>query len=392
MRIVQFFIFLGILVAFRSSVLADETQGASSTELEKDESAAKELNRKGLVLLEAEDYAGALSAFERSRAVFRSYANTRNVALCLDALGRKKEALAMFETLLSDYAVKLGADERVVLEKRVTELRNEIGPPSPVSPPPPPPDRTAVSVTTRPDKPRTPGRWSVGGFIGYTTGSSLGSDAEAYVATNCTTKCPATSGVMAGARVEFRITRLLTLEASVGYMQHDSEFAQSWHNDNFTHTLDIKRSLFGGFADLGASLRLPLGDRVGIVGRFAVGGLFANVTNTNAGFVTGEGSQQADLLVSGGKPSIEGNLLYFRPELGLEVSALPFVLGVGIGAIVSTTSGPTFGELRLRTERNACWDPTLGACAPDLDVSTGHRGYGVFVALVPQIGVRFQFD
>jgi hypothetical protein len=389
MRILRAIVFSSILVGSNCPVLADDNSTVSLAEPVDDIASAKELNRKGLVLLDAGDYASALPFFESSRALVRSYANTRNVALCLDALGRKKEALAMFEALLSDYADKLDADERSVAEKRVAELRQELAPP-PLPPPVPAP--AAVSVVPQPDKPRAPGRWSVGGFLGYAGGSSLGSDAEAYVATNCTTNCPATNGVMTGARFEFRVARLVTLEVSGGYLRVGSAYVQSWNNAGFTYTLDVDRTLSGGFIDFGTSMRWPFGDRIGLVGRFAMGGLFADVTNTNTGLAKGKTGQQGNLLVQGGRSSVDARSLYIRPELGLEVNALPFVLGVSVGAIVSTNSGPSFGELRLRTLAKACTSGELGACAPDLNVSTGNRGYGVFVAFVPQIGVRFRFD
>lgn len=84
-------VFSCILVGSNCSVFADDNSTVSPAEPVDDIASAKELNRKGLVLLDAGDYAGALSFFESSRALVRSYANTRNVALCLDALGRKKK-------------------------------------------------------------------------------------------------------------------------------------------------------------------------------------------------------------------------------------------------------------------------------------------------------------
>lgn len=390
MRIAQALIFICFFAAFHSLALADESAVVSPAEPVDEVSSAKELNRKGLVLLDAGDYAGALPFFESSRALVRSYANTRNAALCLDALGRKKEALAMLETLLADYADKLDAEERAVTEKRVAELRKDLAPVPPAPPPAVP--LPVVSDLRSKEKPVLPGRWSIGGYVGYATGSSLGSDAESYVATNCTMKCPATSGVMAGARVEFRLTRLVSLEASGGYLQVASSFAQAWNDSGFTYTLDVDRKLSGGFADVGGSVRYPFGNRIGVVGRFTIGGFFAGVTNEMNGLVSGKTGQQGYLEVQGFRPEIEGLSLYFRPELGLEVYALPFVLSVGVGAIIATSNGETFGQVRLRTVASACTNPTLGACAPDLDVSTGNRGYGVFVAFVPQIGAKFQFD
>ncbi|HRI67961.1 MAG TPA: tetratricopeptide repeat protein, partial [Polyangium sp.] len=123
--------FLGIglslsIAAFAvpAGVFAQEATPAAPANVVDDVAAAKELNRKGLVFFDAGDYNRALPFFESSRALVPSHANTRNVALCLDGLGRSAEALRMYENLVRDYRDSLDARERTATEKRIAELQS----------------------------------------------------------------------------------------------------------------------------------------------------------------------------------------------------------------------------------------------------------------------------
>lgn len=379
-------VFMGSL-SFHAQTWAQEIGPVSPAEPVNDVASAKELNRKGLILFDAGNYAGALPFFESSRALVRSHANTRNVALCLDALGRKREALAMFETLLRDYPDKLKPEERLLTEKRIAELRVELEP-APASPKP------AISVT--PSAPGTNpsilGPLSVGIFLGYAGGSGLGSDAEAYVATNCADKCPGATGMTAGARVGYRVSRLFTVEISGGYLQLGSTFAQAWKDSGYTYAVEMGRVFTGGFFTLGTSLRWPLGSRVHFVGRFGMGGLFSSLTNETNGSVGKTASDQNILLVQRDREVVMDQSLFMQPELGIEIRSDSFVVGLGLGTIIAAGNGPSFGKLRLRTIASACANTASAACAPDLNVSTGNRAHGTFALFVPQLSLRYQFD
>lgn len=76
----------------------------------------------GNVLLEKQDYEGALDLFLRSRAIWYHWANTLNAAVCLAHLGRHHEALAMYEDVLRDFPNDIGADERERITGTIAKL------------------------------------------------------------------------------------------------------------------------------------------------------------------------------------------------------------------------------------------------------------------------------
>jgi PEGA domain len=87
---------------------------------------ARELFFQGFELQEAEDFAGALAAFQRSRALYATRNATNNAAVCLLRLKRVPEALVMFETLLREFP-KLPAAERQPVLREVQRLRAMVG-------------------------------------------------------------------------------------------------------------------------------------------------------------------------------------------------------------------------------------------------------------------------
>lgn len=80
---------------------------------------------QGASLLKKEEWAPALEAFEKSRALFPSRGNTRNVAVCLRQLGRYPEALDMFESLRRSF--DLPTADRSAVEAEMEELRDKFG-------------------------------------------------------------------------------------------------------------------------------------------------------------------------------------------------------------------------------------------------------------------------
>src|SRR5512133_1763754 len=88
---------------------------------------AKDLFRKGVVLLQANDVERALAYFLRSRDAQASAKNTGNAAICLSRLGRYDEALEMYEELLVHFSADLDAEDRATLVPAMTALRDEVG-------------------------------------------------------------------------------------------------------------------------------------------------------------------------------------------------------------------------------------------------------------------------
>ncbi len=88
---------------------------------------AKDLFRKGVTLLQADDVERALSYFLRSRAEQASAKNTGNAAICLSRLGRYDEALEMYEELLLRFSGDLDAEDRATLGPAMAALRDKVG-------------------------------------------------------------------------------------------------------------------------------------------------------------------------------------------------------------------------------------------------------------------------
>src|SRR5262245_13798149 len=87
---------------------------------------AKELNRRGVALLDANDVERALEYFLKSRATFPSSKNIGNVAICLDRLGRFDEALEVYEELLVGYETGLDAEDRATIGPAMAALREKV--------------------------------------------------------------------------------------------------------------------------------------------------------------------------------------------------------------------------------------------------------------------------
>jgi PEGA domain len=88
---------------------------------------AKDLFRKGVALLQANDFERALAYFLRSREAQASAKNTGNAAICLSRLGRYDEALEMYEELLVHFSADLDAEDRATLVPAMAALRDEVG-------------------------------------------------------------------------------------------------------------------------------------------------------------------------------------------------------------------------------------------------------------------------
>jgi hypothetical protein len=90
-------------------------------------SIAKDLFRRGVALLNAGDFEGALDFFLRSRAFVPSSPNTKNTAICLERLGRYDEALSMYEELLRSFGTELSAAEQATLGQVIRTLGQKVG-------------------------------------------------------------------------------------------------------------------------------------------------------------------------------------------------------------------------------------------------------------------------
>lgn len=385
-----------VMAAFLDPSLAwaDTPASAPSVEAVDHVTSAKELNRKGLVFFDAGDYAHALPFFESSRALVPSHANTRNVALCLDGLGRKAAALRMYETLVHHYGESLDAPERAATEKRIAELKQETFVQIIEAPKAPPAPAPVVSVAP------APGRFSAGVFLGYAVGPSLGSDAETEAALSCDVNCPLANGGVVGGRVGYRVGSGFSLEIAGGYLHLGSAFQRDVASTygaaqelSVTYRFNQTLRLSGAFAGMGASGRFPLTERWSLVGRMGLALLSANVSNAMNGVAMGTGAP-ADLSIGQERTAVKTISVLVTPEVTMEATLGRVVFGAGLGAFVSTLPGTDFGVRRLKPANPslcALSAESSGACAPESTATSGERALGAFVVFVPQISARYAF-
>ncbi|HRI79451.1 MAG TPA: hypothetical protein PLR06_07945, partial [Cyclobacteriaceae bacterium] len=249
--------------------------------------------------------------------------------------------------------------------------------------------------------PKKPGSFSVGVFLGYAGGSSLGSDAERQAAATCGANCPMINGGLVGARMAYREGAIFSVELSGGYLGLTSAFQRDVADKfgaaeeyDVTYRLHQKISLSGPFAGLGVSARFPFAQRFAVVGRFAIAGLSADVSNAMSGDAMATRSTAA-LVVGQEQPMVRTASLLVAPEVTMEATFGGVVLGAGLGVFVSTLPGASFGERRLLPINPALCTQAAessAACAPESGVTSGERSNGAFAVFVPQISARYQFN
>lgn len=111
---------------------ASATPPAESTPADaaKDEATRKEEARqhfeRGIALSDEESWNAALVEFARSRELFATRGNTKNLALTLRKLQRFDEALDTYETLEKEFQ-NLSPQDRAFLNKELDELRKRVG-------------------------------------------------------------------------------------------------------------------------------------------------------------------------------------------------------------------------------------------------------------------------
>jgi hypothetical protein len=115
-------------VATPSRALAEPPAAGPSAESAAAAAArAKDLNKKGIAMLDAGDVERALAYFMQSRAELPTSKNTTNAAIALERLGRYDESLELYEELLLKYAGGLDDDDRAAIAPAMDALRKRVG-------------------------------------------------------------------------------------------------------------------------------------------------------------------------------------------------------------------------------------------------------------------------
>ncbi|MCS6899814.1 MAG: PEGA domain-containing protein [Myxococcales bacterium] len=113
-----------------NSVPVSSSAGPLSSALLGNEAVRKEEARlhfeRGIALSDEESWNAALVEFARSRELFPTRGNTKNLALTLRKLQRFDEALDVYEQLLREFT-NLSPQDRAFVDKELDELRKRVG-------------------------------------------------------------------------------------------------------------------------------------------------------------------------------------------------------------------------------------------------------------------------
>jgi hypothetical protein len=256
------------------------------------------------------------------------------------------------------------------------------------------PMRVVLELQADREHPRWPkpqaGRGFLGGFVGYGYGTTLNGDAETF----CDV-CPDHPGVhalIAGLRGGYRFRFGLALELGAGFLGFTSSFDRSLTlsvQPNGVYHLNHEAWIGGPFLAAGVSQRVELGERFGLELRAGAGALFEFAREPlTATAQTSIESLPVDIDDPEGTRTGAAGLVLV--DLGADVSFGDLRLGVGFGAAILATAGPTFDERKTHNP-HPCSNPEgvgclgTGAELPSSDV------HGPMVLWVPELKLEYVF-
>lgn len=413
---------------------------------------AKDLFDKGYALLKAGDCERALGLFKRSLGEAPSSSSTMNAAYCLNDLKRADEALELYEDLLITYAAELSDGDKAMIEAAVAALRKKVGSIEisasadggqviidgrargklPLDAPirvtegehvvriqkdgeelferkvhvsagaaitvdarlPPPAPRPPPGSEVPSPSPAYP---FISSFGGFAIGDSLGSTAEKD---GCRISCPPAAGALFGFRSGYRLGAGVALEISFGYLSVASRFSRtvnaSFRDQNSAVTAHFELNdalrVRGSFFGFGASYRLAIGPRIGLMGRATTGLLSAQSLDPLTGTARTNGGR-VPIAVAGRGQVLVSQPAFIMPEIGVEGRWGGLLVGVLLGVVFMTADGPPFTHYEIGVEPT-CSDKTpLGSvgCVPNQTLKGGEHAYGKFMLWVPGISVGYAF-
>jgi hypothetical protein len=148
-------------------------------------------------------------------------------------------------------------------------------------------------------------------------------------------------------------------------------------------------ALTGPFLSLGLGQRFPLGGTWEIWTALQAGAVAFAARDAVSGTGAGGGvTREVSLAGSGDtKRSLD---VFVQPEAFFSVEAGPARLFAGLSVAFFLLEGPALDTGDLTVKGGSCTSPTID-CAPGVDAAAGERSYGRFVALLPQLGARYDF-
>jgi hypothetical protein len=257
-----------------------------------------------------------------------------------------------------------------------------------------------ITLAVDPRHPRWPrravGTLRVEAFAAVAAGRALGSDAEAW----CATPCAHTLGGVVGGRVGFRFPSGASVDLVGGYVTLGESFTRVRTTGfvsegvprSITYTLADDAHLRGPFVGVAGGYAAQLRPWLALVSRVTAGVLFAGASDPITGSAT-TATGSAPIVVSGRGQRVTSIDPFVEPELGLEVRAAGFHVGVGLGLAAFVGVGPPYGHDLLEVEPAGCSSakPAAPACAPASTLVASERANGPFALLLPTLSAGYGF-
>lgn len=388
------FVSLAVLTMAPGRAGATEPKSPKTTSDERVEE-ARRLFEEGKRLRDEGRLSAALEQFERSRALYPSFTNTKNVAVTLYKLGRHARALRLYQELLDRFGDPLEPEERRGIETSIRELAPLAAPEAaatqakledlapiaatagaPVKAPPRARPSRAVRRVFRAD---------------LVAGLQVAPAPAAAFASPCESGALAPGGLV-GARLGYAVHPFFTLEIGGGFLGLDASCAQKTTSTfggplpaaaagsaeaAVLATYDVARdtTIRSGFVTAGASYRRPVAGSVHLLARTSVGVLRGHGSEAARVTVSTEGNAPVDFRRYAGGTDTSVTALLVSPELGVEVRLARLRLGLSLGATIFPVASGSFGTRKFIATSDpkcAAQDLVTGApsCANALALTT----------------------
>lgn len=155
------------------------------------------------------------------------------------------------------------------------------------------------------------------------------------------------------------------------------------------YRLEDELSLSGPFLALGASQEFPIGSEWSFETGVDVGAVAFGARDSVSGTATGGGVTR-DVRLAGSGETKRSLDVFVAPEIFFSRKLGPVHLSAGLGVAFFLLEGPALETGDLVVDAGACTPPSID-CAPGEAAASRERSYGRFVALLPQLGARYDF-
>jgi hypothetical protein len=156
-----------------------------------------------------------------------------------------------------------------------------------------------------------------------------------------------------------------------------------------SYRLKDELSLSGPFLALGATQDFPIGNAWRFETGIEVGAVAFGARDSVSGTATGGGVTR-DVRLAGSGETKRSLDVFVAPEIFFSTKLGPVHLIAGLEVAFFLLEGPELETGDLVVNAGACTPPSID-CAPGEAAAARERSYGRFVALLPQLGARYDF-